>query len=509
MTLRCLRHVSGLVVLLFCAWVAAGCNQRVTPQNDEGEKRSGQNVTSRNKGNDSGVRLMTLDPGHFHAALIQKEAYKGVSDTVHVYAPLGFDLTEHLNRIARFNLRSDKPTNWHLEVHTGPNSLDRMLADRPGNVVVLSGKNRGKIDKLKASVDAGLNVLADKPWIIEAGDFPKLEAALDKAQRENLIAYDIMTERSEVTTALQRELIHDASVFGEIIKGSEEEPAVIMKSIHNILKVVAGAPNIRPAWFFDVREQGEGLSDVGTHLVDLVQWMLFPDKPVDYQRDVEVLRATRWPTRLTLDQFKRVTNETSFPAFLSADINKTGGEHLELMANGQMGYKLKGIYSDLTVLWNYETPEGGDTHTASFRGTKSRIEVRQGQKEKFRPELYVVPIAMQDKSAIEAAIKSRVSALQSRFSGIGYEPRGAEYLITIPDSFRVGHEAHFGEVTSRFLEYLNNPARLPTWERANMLAKYFTTTKAVELSRKNALGSGDVAKQEVEKQEVAKQRSKK
>ncbi len=38
------------------------------------------------------VRLSTLDPGHFHAALIQKEMYPGVSDVVHVFAPVGADL---------------------------------------------------------------------------------------------------------------------------------------------------------------------------------------------------------------------------------------------------------------------------------------------------------------------------------------------------------------------------------------------------------------------------------
>ena len=36
------------------------------------------------------VRLMTVDPGHFHAALVQKEMYPGVSKRVHVFAPLGF-----------------------------------------------------------------------------------------------------------------------------------------------------------------------------------------------------------------------------------------------------------------------------------------------------------------------------------------------------------------------------------------------------------------------------------
>ena len=120
------------------------------------------------------VRLMTLDPGHFHAALIQKEMYPGVSETVQVYAPLGPDLTAHLNRIAGFNLRAENPTRWQLEVHTGPDFMGRMLRERAGNVVVISGRNRGKIDRILASVEAGLNVLADKPWIIDAADRPKL-----------------------------------------------------------------------------------------------------------------------------------------------------------------------------------------------------------------------------------------------------------------------------------------------------------------------------------------------
>jgi hypothetical protein len=49
------------------------------------------------------VKLITLDPGHFHAALVQKESYPGVSHRVHVYAPLGSDLFAHLGHIAGFN----------------------------------------------------------------------------------------------------------------------------------------------------------------------------------------------------------------------------------------------------------------------------------------------------------------------------------------------------------------------------------------------------------------------
>ena len=38
------------------------------------------------------VHLITLDPGHFHAALVQKFMYANVDPEVHVYAPDGDDL---------------------------------------------------------------------------------------------------------------------------------------------------------------------------------------------------------------------------------------------------------------------------------------------------------------------------------------------------------------------------------------------------------------------------------
>ena len=38
------------------------------------------------------VRLITLDPGHFHAALIQKIMYPQVHPDVFIYAPEGNDL---------------------------------------------------------------------------------------------------------------------------------------------------------------------------------------------------------------------------------------------------------------------------------------------------------------------------------------------------------------------------------------------------------------------------------
>ena len=220
------------------------------------------------------IRLMTLEPAHFHAALIQKEMQPDVASRVDVYAPLGSDLIAHLNRIAGFNSRKENPTHWQLEVHMGDNSLERMLAERPGNVAVVSGNNRGKINRLQAIVNSGLHVLADKPWIIEPGAFPLLAATLDAADEKGVVACDAMTQRFEISCILPRELVNDAGAFGILQSGSADQPAVEMESVHYFLKEVAGAPLLRPAWFFDIHQQGEALADVGTHLVDLVQWIL-------------------------------------------------------------------------------------------------------------------------------------------------------------------------------------------------------------------------------------------
>ena len=116
------------------------------------------------------IRFVTLNPGHFHAALVQKEMYAQVAPQVHVYAPLGPDLIAHLGRIAGFNARAHDPTTWGVEVHACADYLDRMRHDKAGNVVVLAGRNATKIDAILASLETGMHVLADKPWILVPED---------------------------------------------------------------------------------------------------------------------------------------------------------------------------------------------------------------------------------------------------------------------------------------------------------------------------------------------------
>lgn len=430
---------------------------------------------------DASVRLMTLDPGHFHAALIQKEMYPGVDPTVHVYAPVGPDLLLHLGRVNAFNSRAERPTGWRLEVHASPDFMERMLRERPGNVVVLSGRNSGKIDRILAAVEAGLHVLADKPWLIDASDLPKLERALVLARDKRLVAYDVMTERSEITTILQRELSQDPQVAGTVGPGTAAEPAVELESVHHILKLVAGAPNLRPAWFFDTGEQGEALADVATHLVDLVPFILFPGQAIG-ESQVSVVSARRWPTPLTIEELRRVSGLKELPPGLAGSI-KDG--RLDYFANGEASFTVRGAHARVKVLWNYEAPAGaGDTHTGVVRGSLSRVEVLQGPEQKWQPELYVVPNRKADAAAVRAALTRRVASLAQARPGLAVLDEGARLRVVIPERYRVGHEAHFAEVTERFLAYLKDPATLPAWEESNMLAKYRVTTRAVEQSRR-------------------------
>jgi predicted dehydrogenase len=426
------------------------------------------------------IRFITLDPGHFHASLVQKEMYPGVSPTVHVYAPLGPDLIDHLGRIARFNLRKDAPTKWELEVHTGSDFLERMLRDRPGNVAVISGRNRGKIDRIQASLDAGLHALVDKPWILEPADLAKLERALATADETGRVALDIMTERFEVTSDLQRELVNDPATFGSLLPGSPAEPAVYMESVHHLMKTVAGAPNIRPVWFFDTDQQGEGLNDIGTHLVDLVQWTLFPEQPIDHRKDVRLLGARRWPTLIPRAEFRRVTRE-DFPPEL---VGRVKNDSLEYFCNTLVSYALRGAHVTLNVIWDWEAPAGaGDSHFAYYRGSRAKIEVRQGAAEKYRPEVYVVPATAAEKAAVLAAVQRKIAAVQDRYPGTSVADLGHELRLTIPDRLRIGHEDHFAQVTQRFLRYVRDRSALPAWERPNMLAKYFVTTEGTALAR--------------------------
>lgn len=428
------------------------------------------------------MKLIVLDPGHFHAALLQKKMYPAIAPAAQVYAPApGPDLEDYTRRVEAFNARVEAPTAWVLERHVGASFLDDLAHERDG-VVVISGNNRRKTEYLTHSVQAGLHTLADKPMAIDTAGFEALQRAFALARERNVLLYDIMTERHEITTILQREFSTLEPVFGTLAKGSVDEPAISKESVHHFSKLVAGLPIVRPAWFFDTAQQGEGLVDITTHLVDLVQWAAFPGMALDYRRDVDVLRARRWATVITPQQFQQVTKLASWPEFLRKDVAADGNLHV--FANGSVDYALRGVHAHVSVLWHFEAaPGAADSHYSVMRGTRARLVIRQGVAERHVPTLYIEPNEGIDQAAWERAAMAALPALQTKYPGIGIATQASGLVVEVPMSYHVGHEAHFGQVADAFLDYVAAGA-LPEWEVPNMLAKYYTTTRALDLARR-------------------------
>jgi predicted dehydrogenase len=459
-----------LLTLLFLGLIATSCGTGGSQKQQTKSDSSMEKIYP--------VKLITVDPGHFHAALVQKIMYDQVSPEVHVYAPLGPDYQQHLDRIKSYNSRQANPTSWNEKVYTGADFFEKMIADKAGNVVVLSGNNRKKAEYITKSINAGLNVLADKPMIISPEDFPALEAAFTTAREKGVLLYDIMTERYEVTTILQKLLSQKTEVFGTLTNGSKEEPAVTKVSVHHFSKIVSGSPLLRPAWFFDVQQQGEGIVDVTTHLVDLVQWECFPQQILK-PSDINMISAKRWPTYISKEEFKGVTGFDNFPDYLQKDV-KDG--KLNVFANGEMVYQIKGIFAKVSVEWKYQAPPGGgDTHYSVMHGTKCDLIIRQGADEKFLPTLYIENIK-------GLPVKEFTSQLKEIVKTLPYDSLQIELLnkttlkVVVPGKYRVTHEEHFGQVTARFLEYLK-AGKLPEWEVPGMITKYYTTTSALKLAK--------------------------
>ena len=433
------------------------------------------------------MKLTVLAPGHFHAALLQKTMYPDVDPEVHVYAEQGPDLIDYVQKVESYNIRVEAPTAWRLHVYAGADFLDRFSAERAGDVAVIAGNNRRKTEFIARAVAAGMNVLADKPMAIDTAGFGALCDAFAEADKQGVLLYDIMTERHEITSMLQKTLSHMPSVFGELLQGTQREPAVVKESVHHFAKLVSGVPVKRPAWFFDTAQQGEGLVDITTHLVDLVQWACFPEEAIDFARDIRILDARRWPTVISPAQFAQATQLRSYPDFLRKDVQRDGS--LDTYANGEIDYRIRGVHAKVCVRWNFAAPEGaGDTHYSVMRGTKANLVIRQGEAEGWQPTLYVEPRSNVEPGSNFASTLARALVdVREIYPGADVERVGEYWKAIIPATYHVGHEAHFAQVANEFLGYVEQKS-LPPWEVPNMIAKYRTTTVALALARRETQG---------------------
>lgn len=437
------------------------------------------------------ARLVTIDPGHFHASLVQNRSYPEIDPVAKVFAPDGPELAAHLNLVDAFNARAENPTAWREDVTRGPDYLSRFAeaaghgAFGPQPIVILAGRNDLKGDYALKAVECGCNVLSDKPMAITPEVFAKTGRAARLAEKKGLLFADIMTERNEISTILQRELALDRKLYGEQEKGTPEDPAVTKISVHHFCKLVNGTPLRRPEWFYDVAKQGEGIADITTHLVDMVQWETFPGVRLQ-TNDVRMISARIWPTRITPEQFKL----------------STGGmiaEPLDYRSNGEFTWALKGVHCKVSVTWAFMAPEGtGDTHYSLMRGTKAEVFIRQGapneelkmkneelaradEKSGSRPKLYVR--SRGEPQETERALMAACSRIAKVWPGVRAEPtrEPGTWRIVYPPRYDVGHEAHFSEVVRTFLGWMKRGKEDPLYID-NMLVKYHTIVEAWKLA---------------------------
>jgi len=96
-----MKRIYNNIGFLILSLAIASCSylkDRLTMKSDTNESRK--------------IELIVLDPGHFHASLLQKDTLTDVNDTIHIYAPEGTGLNQYMESINSYNQRAEAPTSW-------------------------------------------------------------------------------------------------------------------------------------------------------------------------------------------------------------------------------------------------------------------------------------------------------------------------------------------------------------------------------------------------------------
>jgi predicted dehydrogenase len=410
--------------------------------------------------------LLFLDPGHFHAALSLRMPHPRVADEIVVYAPDEPERRDFLALVERFNARAVSPTRWHVDVVTSSDPLDRLVADRRGDVVVLAGKNRGKAGVIRRLHDAGFHVLADKPWLVAPEDLEDIRASLTSRP----VVSEIMTGRHDVAARVLRRLVAATDVVGAL---RADVAAIEMESVHYLEKLVDGAPLRRPWWFFDTRVQGRGVVDIPTHLVDRAQWLTEHIAPA---AEAQLVSARTWPTRVPLETVRRITGEADVPDALRPCVD---GNALAYDCNAALEFRVNSVLARAEARWDRRAPaDGGDTSLLIVRATQATVCLEQSARTGHRRRLVMEP--HEDRAT--RALDDFVRAVQPEFPGLRAEHRdGARTELVIPAALDGGHEAHFALVLDQFLRTIDD-GRWPAEIAARTRAKYALLAEAVAAS---------------------------
>jgi predicted dehydrogenase len=406
--------------------------------------------------------LLFLDPGHFHAALTLRAPQPRANDEVFVYAREGAELRDFLALIGRFNRRASHPTRWRPVVTTTDDPLERLVRERRGDVVVLAGRNGGKVRTISRLHESGFHVLADKPWLVAPADLEHVRASLQGWP----LAAEIMTGRHDAAAGMVKRLVGVPAIFGAF---RDDGPAIEQESVHQLEKLVDGAPLRRPWWYFDVRVQGSGPVDIPTHVVDQAQWLTDGDTS-----PMTLVSARAWSTPVPVEAFRRITGEPEFPRELETFVDRDG---LHYRCNAELVYRIGRLTATAATRWALASSPGeGDASCSLAHGTRAAIRLEQSARTDHRRRLFVEPRA--DAGDVVRALRDAVAAWQTELPGVDVAAAGADaYEVTVPPALDGGHETHFPRVLDQFLSVVDD-RRWPAALAERTLAKYTLLAEA-------------------------------
>ncbi len=305
-------------------------------------------------------RALFYEPGHFHAALTLRTPNPRLAPDIHVYATPGPERDAFLTLVEQFNTRANHPTHWRLHVHDGAHLLQRVVEERQGDFVVVAGRNDTKLATIASLTQAGLPVLADKPWLTESRQLPYLA----QVTTGPCVAMDLMTGPYSLRAQVMAQVVHTPELFGTFVTHEAPEPAIELASVHHLYKQVNGRPLQRPGWYYDTAVQGDGVVDVQAHMVAQVQAWVLGEAGGEVERDLVLDSARCWTTPVPLDLFRESTGLDTYPVAAT-------GYHPTLSLHPTPGVVLEPLLDRVLAQWQERFP--GLAWTPTGGGVRFRL----------------------------------------------------------------------------------------------------------------------------------------
>ena len=391
--------------------------------------------------------LMVLEPEHFHAALPFKQDLVSVSRDVYVFAHAGQALEQFVRWIETFTENPSHPSNWKLHLRISDNPLEQLLDERPGDVVIVAGRNNTKARTVDCLASEGLHVLADKPLVVEPEEFRYLHDAMNNGV--GCVA-DMMTCRYDPKWRLLSALVGCREVFGGFDTSLGD--SLTIESLHFLAKTVAGKPLRRPASYFDVDWQGWGIADVSTHYVDQAFRLLH--KHVGTAHEPRLVSSRAWPTEVSQADFCNITGEPDWSDKLSQYLNPAC-DVLSLYANGEFQFTVGNCSVRLRVDWKLRSmdkePEGVNV---GCYGTFAHLFLMRGKD----ASVCVCPGTGRD----VLALRNILETFCANNSVCGVTPQISpcldfpnSYIVSLHDETLPKHESQFADMLSDFIDSLD------------------------------------------------------